>query len=211
MINRVHVIDGHVRRRARVARELSTRGLHTEIYEDLNEFSSLAPTSGALFTADDLVDVPSRHLVVKLKESAGTLPVVLYSENISAPRVVEAVLEGALDYLQWPFDAGVLEGTFKRLATEGERRGQQAHLREAAKAKIATLTRRERQVLILLVQGLSNKDMAETLGISPRTIEIHRGHMMDRLGARSASDAVRIAIYADVDVGTEPVGLRAVA
>lgn len=209
MVNRVHVIDGHVRRRARVARELSACGIHTEIYEDLKEFEHLAPRSGTLFGADDQ-DVDSGQLVSLLKGSAGSLPVVLYAEQTSAPRVVKAVLEGALDYLQWPFDPTILEDTFKRLATEGERRAQQEQLRAAAKARIDTLTPRETEVLVLLVQGMSNKDMAEELGISPRTIEIHRGHMMDKLRARSASDAVRIALYADLEVGTAPAVLRAV-
>lgn len=211
MITRVHVVDGEVRRRARVARELSARGLHTEIYEDIEEFSDVAPGAGTLFAADDRAAVSSERLVSALQAAAAPLPIVLYSEQISPPRLVGAILEGALDYLQWPFDPSVLDATFKRLTSEGERRSRQEQLRVAAKARVDTLTRREREVLVHLVRGMSNKDMAQELGISPRTIEIHRGHMMGKLRARSASDAVRIALYADVDVETEPMGLRAVA
>lgn len=210
MIDRVHVIDGEVRRRARVARELSARGLHTEIYEDIKEFSLLAPVAGALFAADDQHAVSSDRLVSVLKDAAGPLQVVLYSEQLSAPRLVSAVLEGALDYLQLPFDPSVLNATFKRLTCEGEKRSQQEQLRSTARARVDALTHRERQVLVLLVRGMSNKNMAQELGISARTIEIHRGHMMNKLRARSASDAVRIALYADLEVETEPMGLRAV-
>lgn len=211
MENRIHVIDSNVRRRARVAREFSARQLYAEIYEDIEEFSQHAPGAGILFAADDLEGVRSESLVAALKKTGGSLPVVLYAEEISAPRLVGAVLEGALDYLHWPFDPGLLDATFKRLAIEGERRSQREELRLAAKARVATLSRREREALVLLVQGMSNREMAEELGISPRTVEIHRGHMMNKLGARSASDAVRIALYADLDIETESVGLRAAA
>ena len=68
-----------------------------------------------------------------------------------------------------------------------------------AKREVARLTQRQQQVLMGIVQGSSNKQIARDLGISPRTVEIHRGLMMERLEARTTADAMRIGIYACLD------------
>jgi two-component system, LuxR family, response regulator FixJ len=76
-----------------------------------------------------------------------------------------------------------------------ERARKTAH----AKAQIDVLSRRERQVLLCVMSGYSNKDTAKELGISSRTVEIHRGNMMGKLNAKSASDAVRLGMYAGLE------------
>ena len=72
-----------------------------------------------------------------------------------------------------------------------------------AKSAVARLTARQRQVLQGVLHGYSNKQIARDLGISPRTVEIHRGYMMDRLDAKTTADAVRIGIYAEIGEGSE--------
>jgi two-component system response regulator FixJ len=199
MVNRIHVIDSDTRRRARLARKLSDWNIHAEIYEDFEEFLRLKPSEGFVFAADE--DTPGHpfELVEVLRMSGSPLPVVMYAQEPELESVVSAMRSGALDYLQWPFDDNRLGSAFRRLDVEGGRLRQEEQLRGAARAKVNDLTLREREVLILLIQGMSNKEAARELGISPRTVEIHRGNMMLKLAAQSAADAVRIGLYAGLD------------
>jgi FixJ family two-component response regulator len=113
--------------------------------------------------------------------------------------VVSAMLSGALDYLEWPFDLSRLDLAFRRMDAEGELLQGRTHRRFAATIKVRKLTRRERDVLIHLARGLANKQIADTLRISYRTVEIHRANLMHKLNAQTAADAARIALYAGLD------------
>lgn len=199
MVDRIHVIDPDTRRRAQLACKLSTWRIHTEIYEDLEEFRLLKPSDGFVFAADGDTPCGPSELVEVLRMSGSSLPVVMYAQEPALESVVNAMRSGALDYLQWPFDDNRLGSTFRRLDLEGNRKRQDEQLRGSARAKVNDLTLREREVLILLIQGMSNKQVARELGISPRTVEIHRGNMMIKLAAQSAADAVRIGLYAGLD------------
>jgi FixJ family two-component response regulator len=205
----IHVIDPDFRRRARITYELAHRNLHAEIYEDLEEFASRLPEGGAIFVADE----PGRCCVgdvqAMLDARGRALPVAAYSAEPSPQRIVDAMLGGALDYLRWPFDPALLETALVRLAEEGERRAQLARRGASAKAAIEHLSMREHEVLELMIEGDSNKEIGRRLGISPRTVEIHRGNMMRKLNARSPSDAVRLAMYAGLDAVREDERLAA--
>lgn len=197
---KVHLIDPDYRRRARISRELAARNSHAEIYENVEEFRQCGVSEGYLFVAEEATGEAGRREIARLLSTDGAaLPLVVYAHQPTAPQIVTAMLAGALDYLEWPFNPGVLDAAFRRLATEGQRKLEQQRLRAAAGAKVRALTRREREVLVQMVEGLSNKEIGMVLKISPRTVEIHRGNMMQKLGALSASDAVRIALYAGVD------------
>jgi two-component system, LuxR family, response regulator FixJ len=199
MIERIHVIDPDIGRRAQVSRELSSLRMNAEIYEDLEEFRRLKPDNGFVFAADGGETCDPFDLMDVLRTNGSLLPVVMYADQPDTECVVNAMRSGVLDYLQWPFDHRRLDSAFQRLEIDGIRMRQGEQLMSAAKAKIEKLTAREREVLILLIQGMSNKVVAKTLGISPRTVEIHRGHMMVKLNAQSAADAVRIGLYAGLD------------
>jgi FixJ family two-component response regulator len=195
----VHVIDPDFRRRAHIAHELMSRDVHAEIYEHLEEFASRVPDEGAVFAIDDPAHCDARALIEIVEGTGGRLPVAMYSDQPSPEKIVNAMLAGALDYLQFPFEARLLDKAVERLSVEGERRAEQDSRRAQAKAAVEELSARELQVLAAMVQGNSNKEIAQTLGISPRTVEIHRGNMMRKLNARSTSDAIRLAVYAGLD------------
>jgi len=199
----IHVIDPDFRRRARITFELAQRHLHAEIYEDLEEFGSRIPDGGAIFVADEPGRCDPADLRAMLDGLGSTLPVAAYAAEPLPQRIVEAMLHGALDYLRWPFDPALLEAALARLSCEGERRASRARRGASAKAAIDHLSAREHEVLELMIEGDSNKEIGRRLGISPRTVEIHRGNMMRKLDARSPSDAVRLAMYAGLDAATE--------
>ena len=89
--------------------------------------------------------------------------------------------------------------TLGRIAGEGDQRLRRERLLSRARSQVEALSRREKQVLTLLIGGLSNRRIAEALEISPRTVEIHRSNMMTKLRARSVADAVKTGLYAGLD------------
>jgi FixJ family two-component response regulator len=101
--------------------------------------------------------------------------------------------------LRWPFEPSLLEATLDRLSDLGERRARKARRGAMAKAAVDHLSEREFEVLELMIEGNSNKEIGRELSISPRTVEIHRANMMRKLNARTPSDAVRLAMLAGVD------------
>jgi FixJ family two-component response regulator len=205
----VHVIDPDSRRRARIAYELAHQNLHAEIYESIDEFASRTPDSGAVFIADVPGLCDPAQLRTILDRLASSLPVAAYCGEPEPQRIVEAMLHGALDYLRWPFDPKLLQAAMTRLSSEGERRALRARRGASAKAALEHLSSREHEVLELMIEGDSNKEIGRRLGISPRTVEIHRGNMMRKINARSPSDAVRLAMHAGLDTAREEERLAA--
>jgi two-component system response regulator FixJ len=123
------------------------------------------------------------------------LPVIVMTAHGDVARAVQAMKAGAVDFLEKPFDDETLLNAIEAaLAKAGRRVGD----REAVEAaqRIATLSPREREVLDGLVAGRPNKVIAFDLGISVRTVEVHRARMMERLGTRKLADAVRLAVLA---------------
>jgi len=111
---------------------------------------------------------------------------------------VRAMKAGAVDLIEKPYDDELLLASVKRALAQAHGAREQAVAVEAAKTRIASLSARERQVLELLVAGQPNKIIAFELDISPRTVEIHRAHVMEKMEARSLSDLVRAAIAAGI-------------
>lgn len=128
-------------------------------------------------------------------------PVVMITAHGDVPLAVQAMKAGACDFIEKPFSG---EDILRTVATALERvTCAQAEAQEAAlaAARVAALSPRERDVLHGLVAGRQNKMIAQDLGISPRTVEIHRGNLMAKLGARSLPEVVRIAIAAGLRLG----------
>lgn len=124
------------------------------------------------------------------------LPVIVVTGHGDVPLAVQAMKAGAVDFLEKPFDdEQILTAIVRAVDRHRQDQGRQAAI-SAARARLDLLTPRERQVLDLLVQGRPNKVIAFELDISPRTVEIHRAHLMEKMDARSLSDLVRVAIAA---------------
>ena len=132
----------------------------------------------------------------ELKARGIDLPVIVMTGHGDVSVAVEAMKAGAVDFIEKPFEKSVLlaalDDGFGRIELSG-RRAERAAL---AAIRLEALTPRERDVLRGLVDGLPNKTIGYDLGISPRTVEIHRAHLMTKLGVRSLSEALRIAFAA---------------
>ena len=111
-------------------------------------------------------------------------------------QVVEAIQAGALDFLQLPLTEDELRRMIAHVHSDAGRHAEARRRLIDARRRIGTLSRREREVLDWLSEGCSNKAIARELEISPRTVEIHRANMMDKLGANHAAEAVRLRLEA---------------
>ncbi|MFM5953672.1 MAG: response regulator transcription factor [Novosphingobium sp.] len=192
----IALIDTNVRRRAAISHVLAGSGIHAEPFEDIAEIRHRWPRSGAILVADD--DAAVHELIEHMTEYGNWLPVIAFSESPGTDRVVRAVLEGALDYVEWPCDTAKIM-TAIDLAQSASASIGSLRLREArARSRVQKLTRREREVLEGVADGLSNRLIGERLSISPRTVEIHRANMLTKMGASHTSEAIRIAIEASL-------------
>lgn len=140
-----------------------------------------------------------------LKEQGVLLPVVVMTGHGDVNTAVDAMKQGAVDFIEKPFEKatllGAIEAGFERLDQSSRR-----HVRaDEARVRLDVLTPREMDVMQGLVRGHPNKTIAYDLDISPRTVEIHRANMMDKLGVASLSEALRIAFAAGLgdDSGEE--------
>jgi FixJ family two-component response regulator len=173
-------------------------GIPAEPLENADELIARWPSSGVILAHDDGTDGTLAALMLHVGRSGNWLPVVVYAEEPGPAQVVDAVLEGAIAYLRWPFGLAELSDTIALVEQRAERLGG-AKLREAmARSRIDRLTRREREVLRGVASGLSNRKIGETLAISPRTVEIHRANMLTKMGANHTSEAIRLAIEASL-------------
>ena len=188
------LVDTNFRRRAAISHCLAGTDIHVEPFEGIEEMLRRWP-NGTLALVGDEDDI-IHDLFAAMTEIGRWLPIVAYAPEPSIPRVVRAVLAGALDYLDWPLGEADVRQAISLAEISGAGIGS-AKLREAmARSRMQRLTRREREVLVGVADGLSNRRIGERLEISPRTVEIHRANMLNKMGANHTSEAIRIAIEA---------------
>ena len=196
-ISNLILIDSDTRRRATISHALSTDGTHVEPFENISELSASWPRAGVILIHEEPGSIPK--LVRKMARQGVWFPIIAFHEAPSSQSIVQAVLDGAIEYVTWPIATEALQTALERAIRRTDSFGH-AKLREVmARARIDRLTRREREVLGGVASGLSNRLIGEKLSISPRTVEIHRANMLNKLGAHHTSDAIRIAIEASLE------------
>jgi len=122
------------------------------------------------------------------------VPIIFVTGHGDVQMAVRAVQAGAFDFVEKPFnDQDLLDRIQKAIARDADRRAKGAQLAQL-RALFASLTPREREVLDLVVEGMSNKAIANSLGLSAKTVEVHRAKVMDKMHARSISDLVKMAM-----------------
>ena len=195
----LHILGGSSRSRAEQARIAFALGHHAEVYGSLDELIERPPAEGILLVADDLLHGGVAALLRRLGEVGIGLPVAVTSEDWSIDGVVDAVRGGAIDALALPLEMGAFARRLARILSEAGPLLERRHLELEARRLVGDLSRREREVLESLAEGRPNKVIARHLGISPRTVEIHRSNMMSKLGANHPADAVRLWLAAGLD------------
>jgi Response regulator len=195
----LHIVDSCSRQRAELARVGFALGHHCEVYGDLSELSAHPPRDGLIIARDTVEDGGVGMILERLGRLGIWLPLIAVEVQPRPNRIVEAIKSGALDYLALPLDPERFTRCLTRIEKEAEQFGAARRRMIEARDRISTLSAREREVLDWLAEGSSNKAIARELEISPRTVEIHRANMMNKLGARHAAEAVRLRLEAKLE------------
>ncbi len=128
------------------------------------------------------------------------LPIIFITAHGDIPMAVEAVRNGALDFVQKPFDDRELVAKIEKALTESLHRQEGELERAEIRQRASTLTAREQEVMSQVVQGKANKVIAGDLGVSQRTVEIHRARVMEKMQAGSLAHLVRMVLIAESDI-----------
>ncbi|GAB5349597.1 response regulator transcription factor [Alteriqipengyuania sp. 357] len=191
MRDKVVLIDPDKDALAHMLRVLAATGFHVQPYERLAEFLLYREASDtAVLVADDRLDA----LVVRrrLMEFGEWLAIIAFGQEPSPQRIAEFVKGGGYDYLALPIDAALLKRSLAQL-DKGQADYASARRRAAcARIRLGRLSPREAEVLACMADGHSNKAIGIGLGISPRTVEIHRANMLAKLDASSSAEALRM-------------------
>ena len=139
------------------------------------------------------------EVIQELNRRGFTLPIICITGHGDVSTAVKAIKLGAADFFEKPFDSTQLIERIQHCVKEHQNLKQLDVFSALAKELMAKLTPREYEVLQGLVEGLRNKQIAYNMGISIRTVELHRVHVMDKLEAKSLSDVLKIAIAADIE------------
>lgn len=146
-----------------------------------------------------------RELQKRLLEMGSELPIIFVTAHGDVPTAVEAVKDGAMDFVQKPFpDQRLLDKINSALELDSRLR-QRRKEREEVERRVASLTPREREVMVRVAAGTMNKNIARELRISQRTVEIHRARVMDKMQASSVPDLVQMLLKLDDSMSKEKV------
>ena len=197
----LYVVDDDEAIRRSLSFMLKTSGFNVKTFVDGVEFlkaaASLEP--GCVLLDVRMPEIDGLEVQRELRSRGIMLPVVVMTGHGDVDTAVSAMKAGAVDFIEKPFEKASLMACVDAACQQSaSQRGASAR-RDEAEARLNVLTERESEVLRGLVQGLPNKTIAYDLGISPRTVEIHRANLMQKLGVRSLSEALRIAFQAGLE------------
>ena len=195
----VFVIDDDPDMRDSLKTLLETSGYHVRACESAVAFlAGDGPSArGCVLSDVRMPDMDGLELQQQLKARGSKLPVVFMTGHADVPLAVSAMRAGAIDFLEKPFDDAALVNSVNRALQEAQKADATEASTKAVHDRLAQLTAREKQVLDLLVAGRPNKIIAYELSISPRTVEIHRARVMEKMAARSLADLVRMTLSAN--------------
>ena len=194
----VYVVDDDEAVRDSLSALLEAKSFTVRSFGLARDFLAAAATlrPGCLVADIRMPEMDGLELQQLLTARAFNFPLIVITGHGDVPLAVRAMKAGAIDFIEKPFAADAIiasvDAALARLAATGE----ENPLAATAAARLALLSPREREVLQGLLAGLPNKSIAYDLAISPRTVEIHRARVMDKMGARSLSELIRMSLAA---------------
>ncbi len=192
----VFLVDDDADVRDAVRFLLATEGLHVQAFSSPAEILEfITPEHGGCLLLDvRLPEMNGLELQEALRHRGIQLPIVFISGHGDIPMAVRAINAGALDFVEKPFNDDLLlekvNNALEISRTNREHEGSRRDIED----RVASLTPREREVMEGILQGKLNKVIAYDLGVSVRTVEVHRAHVLEKLAARNTSDMVRLVL-----------------
>jgi FixJ family two-component response regulator len=170
-------------------------GLNIETFASAQDFLNAYDPNrpGCLVTDVRMPGMSGIELQAKLMAEEVTLPIIVVSGYADVPTAVRSMKGGAIDFVEKPFNEQMMLERIQLSILEDARLRQKRAQRQRAKARRQNLTPRERQVMDLVILGRSNKEIARELDISPKTVEVHRSHVMAKMQAHSLAELVTMA------------------
>lgn len=192
----VHIVDDEEPVRKSLAFLLTMTGFTVRVHDSASAFLAAARTigKGCLITDLRMPDMSGVELLERLKDAGVSIPAVVITGHGDVPMAVAAMKAGAVDFIEKPFEDEVLVEALRRAASRLEESPAPTEDTVTLRARLESLSDRERQVLSGVVEGLANKTIAYDLGISPRTVEVHRANIMSKMQARSLPELVRMSM-----------------
>ena len=209
MPGRVHVVDDDASFRTAIARRLQKAGYEVVTYPSAQHFLDRMPSEselGCILLDVRIPGLSGPELQCRLSELGSTLPIVFLTGHADVPTTVRTIKAGAEDFLTKPVSSDVLLPAIERaIALHEARRGLQSKL-DMVRAHIGKLTPREREVFELVVRGKANKQIANALGCTERTVKAHRRRVMEKMQVQSLAELVILAERVGVLSGTSGNG-----
>ncbi len=192
----IFVVDDDAAVRDALSLLISLKGLRASVFGSAEDFLAVYDTSwrGCLLTDLKMPGMNGLELQSALQERGVTLPVVVLTAHGDVGTTRTALKNGAVDFLEKPIDDKVLIDVLVNAVRIDEERHRAGQQRSRVEARLGRLTSRERAVLDLLAGGLQHREIAERLEISPRTVEVYKSRMMEKLQCRTLAEVVRIGM-----------------
>ena len=194
----VYIVDDEASIRDSLAMLLRSVGLASQSFTDARAFLAAyqARAESCLVADVRMPGMSGIELLEALRERGARLRVVIITGHGDIAMAVRAMKAGAVDFIEKPFhDQILIDAVHRALARAGETDDTPAIAdAEALRARLSTLSPREREVMALVVEGRPNKTVATRLGLSTRTVEVHRAKVMEKMQARSIADLVKMAM-----------------
>ncbi len=197
----VFVVDDDVSVRKSVARLIESVGLKVETFASAREYLKQDPCEGPACLVLDvrMPEMSGLDLQDELTSAGLSMPIIFITGHGNVPMSVKAVKAGAVDFIEKPFDdQTLLDAINEAIKRDRKSKLDQAEINEIQK-RVDSLTKREKEVFALVVQGLLNKQIAFELGTSEKTVKVHRGRVMEKMQAESLADLVRMAERIGID------------
>jgi FixJ family two-component response regulator len=206
---RVHVVDDDASFRTAIERRLKKAGYEVVTYPSAQHLLDRMPSKselGCILLDVRIPGLSGPELQCRLSELSSTLPIVFLTGYPDVPTTVRTIKAGAMDFLAKPVSSDeLLQAVERAIAHHEATRGLKSKL-DVVRARIGTLTPRERQVFELVVRGKTNKHVANALGAAERTIKAHRQRVMEKMQVQSLAELVSLAERVGVLGGTSRNG-----
>jgi len=196
---KVYIVDDAEEVRSAITLLMESVGLDVLAFNSADDFLSNYRTDfeGCILLDVRMPGMSGLDLQEKLNEMGNAPPVIIISGHGDIPMAVKAVQAGAINFVEKPFnEQELLDSVHRAFKVDSIQRGKNVKV-DAIKEKIVTLTKRESEVLYAITAGKRNKVIAADLNISLSTVEAHRGHVMQKMDAKSLSELMRMVIYVE--------------
>ncbi len=194
----VYIVDDDDAVRSALALQLETEGFQTQGFASAREFLESCPVNcrcqGCVILDLQMPDMDGLSLQRQINERGITLPIIFISGHGTVPDAVRALQDGAMNFIEKPIDREILLACVRKALVQDSDERSRAARKTSIEQRLNQLTAREREIMSMIVGGTANKVIASDLGISERTVELHRSRILHKMGVRNAVRLTQLVV-----------------